>query len=89
MKTILKEELYIKRHQTIELPQNFNILHFDNKGGVPSLWYECESTMPLVKLYIYGVGTGSCMDNLPPVTYIGTYLQDGIVCHYYRAIALR
>lgn len=89
MNTIFKTKLDICDFQTIELPQNFNILRLDKQDGVPCIWYECDSNMPIVKLDIYCVGTGWRMDDLPPMKYIGTIQQDGFVWHYYRAIALR
>lgn len=89
MNTILKTKLDICDFQTIELPQNFKILHLDKQDGVPCIWYECESDMPQAKLDIYCVGTGWCMDGYPPMEYIGTIQLDGLVWHYYRSVVLR
>lgn len=56
------------------------------KGGQPCIWYECDSNMPLVSLDIYCFGTGFRMDDLPPMTYIGTVNQDDdFIWHFYRA----
>lgn len=89
MRTIFKTKLDICDFQTVELPQDFNILHIEKQDGVPCIWYECNSDMPTVKLDIYCVGTGWRMDDLPPVKYIGTVQQDGFVLHYYRSLVLR
>ncbi|MBR1377993.1 MAG: hypothetical protein IJ557_02560 [Bacteroidaceae bacterium] len=89
MKTIFKTKLEHCYFQTVELPQNFNILHLDKQDGVPCIWYECDSDMPIVKLGIYCVGTGWRMDDEPPMKYIGTIQQDGLVWHYYRALSWR
>lgn len=89
MRTIFKTKLDICEFQTIELPQNFNILHLDKQDGVPCIWYECDSDMPIVKLDIYCVGTGYRMDGLPPMKYIGTVQIDGYVWHYYCALMWR
>lgn len=85
MRTIFKQKLDICDFQTIELPQDFRILHIHKQNGVPCIWYECTHDMPTVKLDIYCFGTGYRMDNLPPIDYIGTVQIDGYVWHYYRA----
>lgn len=56
MKTIFKTKLDICDFQTIELPQNYNILHIDKQNGSSYIWYECDSDMPIVKL---GLGYGN------------------------------
>lgn len=85
MRTIFKQKLDICDFQTVELPQDFNILHIAKQNGVPCIWYECTSDMETVHLDIYCFGTGYHMDNLPPLTYIGTVQIDGYVWHYYRS----
>lgn len=89
MHTIFKQKLDIKDIQTVQLPQDFKILHLGVQQGVPTIWYECTAEMPLVYLDIYCFGTGYLMDNLPAMDYIGTVQIDGFVWHYYRAVAYR
>ena len=89
MNTIFKTKLDICDFQTIELPQNYKILHIDKQEGCPCIWYECDSELPIVKLDIYCVGTGYRMDDLPPMKYIGTVLIDGFVWHYYHSLVLK
>ncbi len=86
MRTIFKTKLNICDIQTVELPQDFHILHIDKQEGVPCIWYECTSDMPTVKIDICCVGTGYRMDDLPPTDYIGTVQFDGFVWHFYRVI---
>lgn len=85
MRTIFKTKLDICDFQTVELPQDFKILHIAKQNGVPCIWYECNHDMPLVYLDIYCFGTGYRMDNLPAMVYIGTVQIDGYVWHFYRA----
>lgn len=85
MRTIFKQKLDICDKQVIELPLDFKMLHIGKQDGTPCLWYECDSDEQLVKLDIYGFGTGYRMDNLPPMVYIGTVQIDHFVWHYYRA----
>ena len=85
MRTIFKQKLDICDFQTIEIPQDFNILHIGKQNGVPCIWYECESDINTVHLDIYCFGTGYRMDNLPSLAYIGTVQIDGYVWHYYRS----
>jgi len=89
MHTIFKQKLDIKDIQTVQLPQDFKILHLGVQQGVPTIWYECTAEMPLVYLDIYCFGTGYRMDNLPAMDYIGTVQIDCFVWHYYRAVAYR
>lgn len=90
MRTIFKTKLDICDFQTVELPQDFKILHLGMQDGVPCIWYECTSDMPLVHLDIYCFGTGYVMDNMPAGTeYIGTVQSDGFVWHFYRNIRYR
>ena len=89
MNTIFKTELDICDFQTIELPQNYKILHIDKQDGCPCIWYECDSELPIVKLDIYCVGTGYRMDDLPPMKYIGTVLIGDFVWHFYRSLVLK
>ena len=85
MKTIFKQKLDICDKQTIELPQDFKILHINEQNGVPCIWYKCTSDAPAVKLDIYCFGTGFRMDGLPSMQYIGTVMIDGYVWHFYTA----
>lgn len=89
MNTIFKTKLDVCDFQTIELPQNYNILHIAQQDGVPCMWYECDTDMPNVRLDVYCVGTGYRMDGLPPMKYIGTVQIDGYVWHYYCALMWR
>jgi len=86
MKTIFKQQLRVCDVQTIEIPQDFNILHIANQNGIPCIWYECETDINSISLDIYCFGTGFCMDNYPPMEYIGTVQIDGFVGHYYRSL---
>lgn len=90
MKTIFKTKLDICDLQNIELPIDFRILHLDKQDGVPCIWYECDSTSPLVSLQIYCYGTGYNMDDeAHPKKYIGTVQIDGFVWHFYRGDMLK
>jgi hypothetical protein len=84
MQTIFKTVLDICDEQTIELPQGFNILHIAKQNGHPCIWYECDSSSPIMKVTIYCFGTGFRMDDAPAMVYIGTVQIDGYVWHYYR-----
>jgi len=84
MRTIFKQRLDVCDQQTIELPQDFRILHLGIQRGESCIWYECDTDKPLRRLDIYCFGTGYRMDDLPPMEHIGTVLIDGFVWHYYR-----
>ena len=83
MRTIFKQALEIEDKQTIQLPQNYQILHLGVQQGVPTIWYECQHDHPLVSLVIYCFGTGYNMDGLPPLDYLGTVQIEGFVWHFY------
>lgn len=89
MHTIFKQALEVNDFQVVQLPQDFKILHLGVQQGVPTIWYECTTEMPLVDLDIYCFGTGYRMNYRPPMDYIGTVQIDGFVWHYYRAVTYR
>ena len=93
MRTIFKTKLDICDSQTVELPQDFRILHLGMQDGVPCIWYECDSGKPLVHLDIYCFGTGhripDCSTPGLYTEYIGTVQYAGFVWHYYRSIKWR
>lgn len=47
MRTIFKQRLDVCDQQTIQLPQDFRILHMDIQRGEPCIWYECDTDKPL------------------------------------------
>ena len=89
MRTIFKTKLHICDVQTIEVPQDYKIIHLALQEGTPCIWYECTTEVPLVKVEIYCYGTGFNMDNEPTsLEHIGSIVtrDDFFVWHFYRKL---
>jgi hypothetical protein len=90
MRTIFKTKLDVCDCQTVELPQDYKIIHVAIQHGTPCIWYECTTDMPLVKVEILCFGTGYQMpDPDTPdgaIEHIGSVVtSDGyFVWHFYR-----
>lgn len=90
MRTIFKTKLDICDYQTIEVPQDYNIVHLAMQQGVPCIWYECTPDMPTRKVEIFCFGTGYRMpEHGTPdgaIEHIGSVVSgDGFyVWHFYR-----
>ena len=56
--TIFKTKLDVCDYQTVELPQDYKIIHVAMQQNTPCIWYECTPDMPLVKVEILCFGTG-------------------------------
>ena len=50
MRTIFKTKLDVCDCQTVELPQDYKIIHVDMQQDTPCIWYECTPDMLLVKV---------------------------------------
>ena len=85
MRTIFKTQLKVCDQQTVQLPRGFKILDIDRQGGMPCIWYECDSEAEKVDVDIYCVGTGQNIDGISSMMYIGTVhdRSGGFVWHYY------
>ena len=46
--TIFKTKLDVCDYQTVELPQDYKIIHVAMQQNTPCIWYECTPDMPLV-----------------------------------------
>ena len=90
MRTIFKTKLDVRDWQTVELPQDYKIIHVAMQQGTPCIWYECTPDMPLVKVEILCFGTGYTMPGpgTPDgaIEHIGSVVtRDGFyVWHFYR-----
>lgn len=47
MRTIFKTKLDVCDYQTVELPQDYKIIHVDMQQDTPCIWYECTPDMPV------------------------------------------
>ncbi len=84
MTTIHKKKLQITDVQEIELPICSTIRYLGTQGEDVCIWYECDPSLPKVKLRIYCYGTGHPMGTKMQ-RYIGTaVVLDGRgVFHFY------
>lgn len=94
MRTIHKQHLKTEDYQTIEVPLGFEIIHVGVQHGEPTIWYECDTEMPIQIIEILCFGTGFKLpDSGTPdgaVKHIGSFVTNDDFCvwHFYQKLGL-
>lgn len=86
MNQILKFTLLQSMHTDIILTEGAKILHFANQYETPTLWVQCDPTLPSKTVRLTCVMTGRSVPDT--YKYIGTALFDNssFVLHCYERV---
>lgn len=82
MKLIYKYHIFRCNRQHIELPLDFEILHFNHQDEKMFIWVSIDEDSPVSNVGFTIIGTGH---EVPDGKYVGTVvLPEGYVWHLYQ-----
>jgi hypothetical protein len=86
--TIWKASLQVQDMQVVDMPRGAQILYVREQGGVPCVWFWCDTKQPKEPRLIATIGTGHDAPIPGEGRYLGSYfVRDGqYVFHVFEPI---
>jgi hypothetical protein len=91
VRTIWKVEIGAQREMVVDIPKDALFLSVQLQHGVPMMWCEVNTDLPMESRYLYLTGTGTPIPEDENLSYIGTFQTgDGtLVFHLFERLKLR
>lgn len=85
MKSIWKVNLAVADQQLVHLPEGAEVLSVQVQGGVPTVWFKCDTEREPVGRTFFMYGTGHQLPE-EPGRFIGTFQLHGgaLVFHLFE-----